>query len=258
MTEYYLEKNNDSAGPFTLDQLLDNGLTVNSQVWSSETETWAAASALPEVAKLLEGKSSESKSGTASKGSDDKTTQNQAQGEYARMSFSEAVKYCYKNQFDFSSRARRSEFWWFTLYVALIFAGTQIIKMLLGLISPSDESTLFRAFYPILAVITLVLPLLIVVLPMVAVNVRRLHDTNHSGWLYYLNFVFIVGFLVLNVVDNFSPSYSVVQSVYYELGDVSFYVLAAIVIIVNVVLLWLYLRDSDKTENKYGPSPKYQ
>lgn len=59
---------------------------------------------------------------------------------------------------------------------------------------------------------------LIVFLPGLAVSVRRLHDTGHSGWYYLLTFIPILGALFL---------------------------------------LYFFVSDSAPEENRYGKSPKY-
>ncbi|GAA1639156.1 DUF805 domain-containing protein [Catellatospora bangladeshensis] len=83
-----------------------------------------------------------------------------------------------KNYVTFSGRARRKEFWMFTLiHVVVIFA----LLMLFG-------STQADAFYYLYLAY-----LLGTLLPTIAVTVRRLHDTNRSGGWYFISFVPIIG-----------------------------------------------------------------
>jgi len=82
----------------------------------------------------------------------------------------------------FNGRARRSEFWWFTLINAIVGAA-------LGLI----DTVIFGVNYGILSG----LYGLAVLIPTIAVAVRRLHDTNRSGWWLLIGLIPLFGFIVL-------------------------------------------------------------
>ena len=69
------------------------------------------------------------------------------------MSFMDAIKTCFSKYFDFSGRARRSEYWWFYLFV-----------FILSLIP----------FVNLLTIATII--------PTISAAARRLHDTDRSGW----------------------------------------------------------------------------
>lgn len=84
------------------------------------------------------------------------------------MNFSAAVRSAFANYARFSGRARRSEFWWF--FLALFLAST-------GALIVAAVADLLWLYY------VLILPF---VLPLIAVAVRRLHDTGRSGWWYLL------------------------------------------------------------------------
>ena len=51
--KYYIAENGQPAGPFELNELLEHGLTVNSQVWNESMTGWTAAGSVPEVMNLL-------------------------------------------------------------------------------------------------------------------------------------------------------------------------------------------------------------
>ena len=51
--KYYIAENGQPAGPFELNELLEHGLTVNSQVWNESMMGWSSASDVPEVMNLL-------------------------------------------------------------------------------------------------------------------------------------------------------------------------------------------------------------
>lgn len=91
------------------------------------------------------------------------------------LGFVEAIKICLSKYATFDGRARRSEYWWWCL-------ATFIVGCVLGWI-------------PILGwLISLAL-----IVPGIAVGVRRLHDLNKTGWLYLLCLIPIVGAILLIV-----------------------------------------------------------
>lgn len=98
------------------------------------------------------------------------------------MNFTEAVTTCLAEKYcDFTGRAPRSEYWWFALFQLLAWVGVAIAG---GMIGPV-------AMLGLLALLWLGL-----LLPNLGLNVRRLHDTNHSGWWLFILFVPVVGGLV--------------------------------------------------------------
>lgn len=97
-----------------------------------------------------------------------------------------------KQYADFSGRARRKEYWMFFLINFLISFAIGFVSGFIAGINP--ESTMASA--------TIILPLaysLAVFIPSIAVGVRRLHDTNRSGWWLLISLVPIIGFIVLIV-----------------------------------------------------------
>ena len=104
-----------------------------------------------------------------------------------------------KQYVDFSGRAQRMEFWMFTLINLIISIGLAIVDMVVGL----------GFLQPIYA--------LAVLLPAIAVGVRRLHDTNRSGWWMLLILIPLIGIIIL-------------------------------------IVFWV--QDSQAGDNAYGPNPK--
>ena len=99
------------------------------------------------------------------------------------MDFMTAVRTVLGKYADFSGRARRSEYWFFSLAVAVAYVATLILTAVarpLGL----------------LLLIVLVLGALI---PTLACGVRRLHDTGKSGAFLLLGFIPVVGSIILLV-----------------------------------------------------------
>jgi uncharacterized membrane protein YhaH (DUF805 family) len=82
----------------------------------------------------------------------------------------------------FSGRAGRAEFWWF-------FLANAIVGLVLNLLG---QASWF--FYVLSAIYSLAL-----LIPNIAVGVRRLHDTNRSGWWLLIALVPLVGFIILIV-----------------------------------------------------------
>lgn len=78
----------------------------------------------------------------------------------------------------FSGRSRRKEYWMFILFNFII---TFIIGLISGIIGAPDFSSIYS---------------LAVLIPSIAIGVRRMHDTNRSGWwilLPIVNLIFAVG-----------------------------------------------------------------
>jgi uncharacterized membrane protein YhaH (DUF805 family) len=95
----------------------------------------------------------------------------------------------------FEGRARRKEFWYFALVNFLIFIPLTFIGLIIAVASArSDQFGYFALMF-----IPLFLYSLFIIIPSIAVTVRRLHDTNRSGWWYLINFVPWVGGIILFV-----------------------------------------------------------
>ncbi|WP_326549825.1 DUF805 domain-containing protein [Micromonospora sp. NBC_01813] len=104
------------------------------------------------------------------------------------MSFTAAVRSVLTQYVGFSGRARRSEYWWFFLFSVLVNIVTTILDTTLG--TTFDDSSN--------GVIGLVVSLALF-LPGLAVAVRRLHDTDRSGWWILIGLIPIIGWIVLLV-----------------------------------------------------------
>ena len=98
------------------------------------------------------------------------------------MNFVEAVQVCLSKYATFHGRARRSEYWWFALFNLIVSVVAAIIDRALG------GGQIFQ-----------VLVSLALFLPSLAVAIRRLHDTNRSGWWILIGLIPLVGFIILIV-----------------------------------------------------------
>lgn len=97
------------------------------------------------------------------------------------MSFTEAVKSGFDNYVNFSGRASRPAYWWWFLFAILVSIVANII-----------DAALDVAIVSIIVALALFLPGL-------AVAVRRLHDTDRSGWWILIGLIPLIGFIVLLV-----------------------------------------------------------
>ena len=100
-----------------------------------------------------------------------------------------------KKYADFQGRARRAEYWMFVLFQLLVYIAVAILGLIL-----SGGKTDSATATGLMALVTLGL-----LLPSIAVTVRRLHDTNRTGWWILINFLPLIGglwLLVLTVLDG--------------------------------------------------------
>ena len=86
------------------------------------------------------------------------------------VGFGEAISICFKKYFVFQGRAKLSEYWYFILFC--------IILSLIGIYLSSIGSTPLSILGLVLSYGTII--------PQISVNVRRLHDTNRSGWYLWI------------------------------------------------------------------------
>ena len=112
------------------------------------------------------------------------------------MNFIESIQTCYKKTFNFKGRASKSEFWWFYLYDAIIYvAGEMAWK------TDSNDNYIYSDGIVTLGIILTIL-FFINVIPAAAVGVRRLHDTNRSGWWYLLFLIPLITLIILYFFTN--------------------------------------------------------
>ena len=108
--------------------------------------------------------------------------------------------------FGFRGRARRREFWWAFLFNTIVSDGVAFLD---GFVFSGYDGREYRG-------LLMLSYLLVSFLPLLAIHVRRLHDTNKSGWWVFLSLM-----PVLNIA----------------------------------YLVWL-MTDSDKGDNRFGKDPK--
>lgn len=113
------------------------------------------------------------------------------------MNFQDAVKNCFAKYTEFNGRAPRSEYWFWTLFATIVTVVAMILDGVLGTNFTMDdgyggETSSGYGYFYLAAVLGLLLPGL-------AVTVRRLHDTGRSGWFFLLALIPLVGGIILLV-----------------------------------------------------------
>lgn len=111
-----------------------------------------------------------------------------------------------KNYVGFSGRARRKEYWMFVLFNMLVSIGLMIVDGVTGTYNVEAGWGLLSGIYT-----------LAVLIPSIAVSVRRLHDRDKSGWWLLLLLVPLIGAIV--------------------------------------ILVW-FVMDGDRSDNSFGADPK--
>ena len=97
------------------------------------------------------------------------------------MDFTTAVRTALLERYaDFQGRSSRSEYWWFVLFNILV-------QVFLNLLVSMAAAFAFLSLIVLLGLL----------IPGIAVGVRRLHDLGKSGWWLLLGFVPIIGAIVL-------------------------------------------------------------
>lgn len=88
----------------------------------------------------------------------------------------------------FSGRSRRTEYWMFVLLNILVAIAIALVDLMLGTVDEQTKTGTFSTFYSF-----------IVILPTLALTVRRLHDTGRTGWWVLISLIPVLGVIVLLV-----------------------------------------------------------
>ena len=142
------------------------------------------------------------------------------------VGFLGAIKKGFNNAFVWSTRASRSEFWYWQLFVygaAIILSIVDLYVMPADAVNPHTGEPLMilsSLFY------------LITFFPSIAVMVRRFHDTNHTGWWYWLPIAAAVTAMTGNAV-----------------------IVVGSLVLAVLWVLYLLVKEGDMGDNRYGPNP---
>jgi uncharacterized membrane protein YhaH (DUF805 family) len=135
-----------------------------------------------------------------------------------------------KRYAEFSGRSRRKEYWMYLLLLVIVGFVLGMIEGVMGL-----QQTVGGVYGPLSAILALA-----TFIPSLAVGVRRLHDTERSGW-----------WMLLPIVP-YAVSFAMLFS-----GNLPMAGIAAMVALgCAIVLLVFMVLDGTKGPNKYGPDPK--
>ena len=148
------------------------------------------------------------------------------------MSFGEAIKTCFQKYATFSGRARRSEYWYFVLFNVLFMLGFALIARVF------PEAKFLTYLYLVYS--------LAIVIPSLAVGVRRLHDIGKRGWNMF----------ILLIVALLNSSITVLGKSSLKIGSGVLLILAIIALALTVLFVVWLCKDSQPGENKWGPNPK--
>jgi uncharacterized membrane protein YhaH (DUF805 family) len=112
------------------------------------------------------------------------------------MSFGQAVASYFQNFANFNGRAPRSAYWWVFLFNVLVAAVLAIADNVLGIAYTlqGPNGPMSMGYGPIYTIY-----LVAVIIPSIALSVRRLHDRDTSGWWFLLVFIPFIGAIILFV-----------------------------------------------------------
>jgi uncharacterized membrane protein YhaH (DUF805 family) len=113
------------------------------------------------------------------------------------MGFVDAIRSCFANYVTMSGRAPRSEYWYFALLGILVGIARGILELILGNGIPDEPESV--DVVNLVASLALLVPSLALFIPSITVTIRRLHDTDRSGWWWWILLIPIVGVIVLLV-----------------------------------------------------------
>jgi uncharacterized membrane protein YhaH (DUF805 family) len=168
------------------------------------------------------------------------------------LMFQPLVKYV-----QFNGRARRSEYWLFFLFQFVVSIALGLIGAIAGLKAPMEAATnLFS---------------LAMLLPTIAVSVRRFHDINRTGWWVIFPLVVLIVTLIIYFVFNGTAFIAAMKDVDLQAVQAEdetaimdmFTALAPMLLwvwlptwLASVVTFVFHVMDGTKGANRFGPDPK--
>ncbi len=135
----------------------------------------------------------------------------------------------------FSGRAPRAEYWWFYLATIVVGVVAGVIDAVLGDFDAGWVGGIVN---------------LLLLVPTIAVTVRRLHDTNRSGWWLVIGIIVIIGFVAVAVASGMaSPGEATAAFTPLMIAAVVATIVVAITLLVFMVL------PGNEGPNRYGADP---
>lgn len=156
----------------------------------------------------------------------------------------------------FTGRARRKEFWMFVLMNLIFGTVAKLLDEVLGLNLPGSgfmDGGIINLLYS-----------LFVIVPTLALTVRRFHDIGKSGWVYFrfvlaailVTIVWVAMILVKAIKSGMSLDPEDMDLATMGQFLVPTMIYGVVMLGIGVWSLVLMVRDSQPGENKYGPNPK--
>ena len=170
------------------------------------------------------------------------------------MGFLKAVKTCFRKYANFSGRASRPEYWWFFLFAVVVSALFAVVDAaIFGVDAETGQAPrIFSGLFQ-----------LAILLPMLAVAWRRMHDTGRPGWYVLLpmllSFAFLFGALAgvvtFAAVETQLDDPGVLIAPAAWLGGHGVALVAVLQLGLAILMLWWLTRPSQPGPNQYGPAP---
>lgn len=163
-----------------------------------------------------------------------------------------------KKYAQFSGRAPRAEFWWFFLFLTILYLVMSFVFIgSIGSLAQSEAEP-SAGMLPALGggMILIGLFWLAVIIPTIAVQVRRLHDTNRSGWwlgAFYLLYAVYLAMLFASIGSAAMDPTAAAQPNMGTFGMTM--ILGLIMLVYVIVLLVFYILPGTKGDNRFGPDP---
>lgn len=159
-----------------------------------------------------------------------------------------------KRYAEFSGRSRRTEYWMFFLFQMLLGVAFWVLLAIAGgsalMMGGGDPNALAAAGGFVMIVFALYgLVSLALLIPAIAVTVRRLHDTNRTGWWVLAPIAGYVVMIVGTVMAASSPDNP-------GFGGTLALVGGLIALVLALVLLVFMFLEGTRGPNNYGPDPK--
>ncbi|HWT13689.1 MAG TPA: DUF805 domain-containing protein [Allosphingosinicella sp.] len=156
---------------------------------------------------------------------------------------------------DFSGRSRRMEFWMWQLFQFIVYFVVVLLAMVFGggmMMMAGDPSSMAAAGGGMLIIMLLYLVYALAVLvPSIAVAVRRLHDTNRSGWWILAPVAPYVVAILAGMMAVSSPDMA-------GAAGILALICMLVALALAITLLVFYFLEGTRGPNKYGPDPKGQ
>ena len=156
---------------------------------------------------------------------------------------------------DFSGRSRRMEYWMWVLFQMLVYIAVVILAMVMGggmLMAGADPGAMMAAGGGLMIVFGLyTLWALGTLIPSIAVAVRRLHDTDRTGWWVLAPLAPYLVMIVAGMMAAGSPDSAGLAGILALLAMIA-------MVVLSLVLLVFYFLEGTRGPNRYGPDPKGQ